>query len=121
MTSSESLMSLSRGQLYFLRFLPNTSSVCLTILLQKLHLSSAVDRAELIDFVQSDLNAIHKEFMPACAPPIAYVPCQYCQKPHIKLDELRKGLNIFCKGESIDEDYYHELFHEEGTVVMYKI
>ena len=110
-------MSLNRGQFYYLRFLPEKSTICLIIVLQKIQ-SSTTDRNKLTDFLQSNLSAIHDDFMPASTPPIAYVPCQICQQPHIKLDELKKGYTLVCKGQSIDEEYYCDLFQMKGTLCL---
>ena len=114
MTNIECFMSLDNGQCYYLKFLPEKSSICLAIALQKIQPSSAEVRANLIHFLQTNIDAIHNEFLPACTLPIAYVPCQICQQPHIKLEEVKKGYTLICKGQSFDEGYYHDLFQMKG-------
>ena len=118
MTSDKTMISLGHAQFYCLNFLPERFSICLMIFLQKVQPSSAELRISLMDFFQTNIGAICNEFLPACTPPIIYVPCQICQQPHIKLEDLKKGCPLVCKGQCIDEDYYLDLWQTQGNAFV---
>ena len=115
MTSDKIMISLGHWQFYCLNFLPGRFSICLVIFLQKVQPSSAEFRISLMHFFQTNIGAIHNEFLPACAPPIAYVPCQICQQPHIKLEDLKKGCPLMCISQCVDPYYYCDLFQNQGN------
>ena len=118
MTSDKIMISLGHGQFYCLNFLPGRFSICLMIVLKKVQPSSAELRISLMDFFQTNVGAICNEFLPACTPPIIYVPCQICQQPHIKLEDLKKGCPLMCEDECIDKDYYLDLLQKQGNACI---
>ena len=109
----EILMTLDSGQFYGVRYLPEKSSILLDIFFKEVQPCSTENRSAVIEFMQSNIDGVCKVFMPVCTPPIAYVCCQICSIPCIKLEDLRKKVIVPCKDSctcnGIDEEHYHDL------------
>ena len=114
-------MRLGRGQSYCVSVCEQNCSIQVTFLLHgKKH--SANQRVELLQFIQSKLELLMKDFMQASRKPVAYVPCYYqdCQKLHVKLQMLHRGEDQYCptKGQDIQDHYYWDLFNDQGLLVL---
>ena len=114
-------MVLGRGQSYFVSVCKEICSIQVTFLLHG-EKHSANQRVELLQFIQSKLELLMKDFMQASRKPVAYVPCYYqdCHKLHVKLQMVRDREYKYChtKGKDIPDHYYWDLLNDQGLVLL---
>ena len=110
-------MGLGPEQFYYVSLCEEMHSIQLSISLHEKH-PFAEQRIELMEFIESKLNFLMKEFMQASTKPKAYVPCffQKCNTLHVELEMVHKGEYQNCPSEekTIPQDYYRDLFINQG-------
>ena len=108
---------LDRNQEYCVSLHEDTSSIQLSFLLHGKD-SSAEQRHQLFQYIQSKLDLLMKDFMQASTKPKAYVPCCYkdCHELHVELQLLCSKEYQYCSTEEkqIPDDYYSDLFLDQG-------
>ena len=108
---------LDRNQQYCVSLHEDTSSIQLSFLLHGKD-TSAEQRYQLFQYIQSKLELLMNDFMQASTKPKAYVPCCYddCHEFHVELQLLCSKEYQYCPTEdkSIPDDYYSDLFPDQG-------
>ena len=75
------------------------------------------ERWKLIEEFNAKLMNIVKTFMPASDPPQRYIPCSFCPKLHLKLDDVRvDGKALHCMNGKLPKDYYSDLRQYQGSI-----
>ena len=116
------MMSLSRGQCYCISLCEEKFSIQLSFVLEPGGRHLAEHRRELLQYFQSNLEAIMKDFMGATSEPIVYIPCCFCNQLHIKLQSLKDEEQEYCpnhKQSAIPEQHYSDLLKDKG--LLYKL
>ena len=110
-------MVLDHKQHYCLSLCEDTSSIQLSFMLHGKD-SSAEQRYQLFQYIQSKLELLMNDFMQASTKPTVFVPCYYkdCHKLHFKLQLLCSKRPKYCptKEKPIPENYYSDLFPDQG-------
>ena len=110
-------MVLDRYQEYCVSLCEEMSSIKLSFLLHGKD-SSAEQRYQLFQYIQSKLELLMADFMQASTIPKAYVPCYYkdCHELHIEVQLLCSKEYQYCstEGKLIPADYYFDLFSDQG-------
>ena len=110
-------MALDHKQEYCVSLCEEMSSIQLSFLLHRKD-SSAEQRYQLFMYIQSKLELLMSDSMPASTKPKAYVPCYYkdCNQLHIEVKLLCSKEFHYCstEGKPIPDDYYFDLFPDQG-------
>ena len=110
-------MVLDHKQHYCFSLCEDASNIQLSFLLHGKD-SSAEQRHQLFQYIQSKLELLMDDFMQASTKPKAYVPCYYkdCHKLHVELQLLCSKDYQFCPTEEkpIPDNYYSDLFPDQG-------
>ena len=105
------------NQQYCVSLHEDTSSIQLSFLLHGKD-SSAEQRFQLFQYIQSKLEQLMNDFMQASTKPKAYVPCYYkdCHNFHVELQLVCSKEYQFCptKEKPISDNYYSDLFSDRG-------
>ena len=66
------------------------------------------ERLELVIFIRAKLLELVTTYMKASEPPIPYMPCTRCYKPHIALDDVLDSKKVLrCRdSKKLSMDYY---------------
>ena len=108
---------LGNGQYYCLSLSEEKSSIKLSIILLPDNQHSSKERKELLDYVQSKLEAVIADFLPATKKPVAYIPCCYCDRMHVRLQLLLDGKQQHCsavKDKPLPKNHYCHLVTDQG-------
>ena len=109
-------MVLGLGQCYCVSLCEELHSIQLSFVISgKDH--SADQRFELFQYIQSKIELLMDDFMPASTKPRVYVPCYFnCRKLHLELEHRRNKESQYCSIEDkhIPADYYLDLFPDKG-------
>ena len=110
------MMVLSPGQYYCVSLCKKMGSIKLSFVLLPGGNHSAEQRIELLQYFQSELEQVMKDFMSATSTAVAYIPCCYCNQLHIELKSLHTGKQQHCpeKMQPIPIKYYCELVNVQG-------
>ena len=112
-------MALGPEEFYYVSLCEHMHSIQLSISIQE-KCPSAEQRIELMEYIESKINLLMKEFMQASTKPKVYVPCffQKCNILHVELEMLLKGEYQICPSEEkkIPDDYYCDLFTNQGLL-----
>ncbi|XP_065883364.1 uncharacterized protein [Dysidea avara] len=115
----EIMMVLDHGQFYRVTICEEHTSIQLDIILEKyVGEDSSENRKQLVNFFQSKLNQICKDWIPACPKVKAFIPCPFCNDLHILYKSLSKeSLRLVCSTikKPIPSGYYQNIFCCEGT------
>ena len=110
---------LGTGQKYYISRCEEKQSIQLTITMVGDEEEHAGERRNLIDDITKLLDDIMKVFMPATKErPSLLIPCPFCPKLHIPLDDACSGKAIFCPNDDdkpLPFGYYSDLL--QGRVV----
>ena len=111
-------MVLDCKQLYYVSLQEEMCSIQLSFILTGKD-SSAENRYQLFQYLQSKLELLMNDFMQASTKPKAYVPCYYkdCHELHVELQLVCNKEYQYCPTEDkhIPDDYYFDLFHHQGS------
>lgn len=109
-------MVLGRGQYYCISLCEEKHSIQLSFILLQVGGHSALQRIDLFQYFQSELEQLMEEFMNAASKPIAYIPCCYCNELHIEMQLLLEGEQQHChtRQQPVPDKYYHELIVDQG-------
>ena len=110
------MMALGHGQRYCISCCEEKFSVCLSFVFLPTGGHSAERRKELLQYVQTNLEAVMEDFMSATKKPIAYIPCCYCKDLHVELQLLLEGEQQYCPKDllPVPDHYYCDLITDEG-------
>ena len=123
-------LQLGSHQKYYISRCEEKHSIRLTITVVGDDVTSVQERKELIDDVTELLDDIMNVFLPAAKRPTPFVPCSYCPKLHIPLNEVRSGNTIFCPvcndaelaggyyGELVGSGDHHHINKHDITIVI---
>ena len=113
------MMSLSHGQCYCISLCEAKSSIQLSFVLQPGRRHLAEHRKELLQYFQSKLETVMKDFMSATSGPVAYIPCCFCSQLHVELESLLQGEEEYCPNNKqfVPEQYYSDLFKDQGWLL----
>ena len=104
---------LGADQKYYISRCEEKQSIQLTITVVGDDEEHIEERRNLIDDVVKLLDDIMKVFMPATKErPSLLIPCPFCPKLHIPLDDTCSGKTIICaeaNDKSLPRDYYNDL------------
>ena len=104
---------LGADQKYYISRCEEKQSIQLTITVVGNDEEHIEERRNLIDDVVKLLDDIMKVFMPATKErPSLLIPCPFCPKLHIPLDDACSGKAIICpkaNDKSLPRDYYNDL------------
>ena len=110
---------LGTGQKYYISQCEEKQSIQLTITMAGDEEEHTGERRNLIDDITKLLDDIMKVFMPATKErPSLLIPCPFCPKLHIPLDDACSGKAIFCPNDDdkpLPFGYYSDLL--QGRVV----
>ena len=74
------------------------------------------ERWKLIEEFNAKLIETVKAFMPASQLPQCFIPCGFCPKLHLKLDDIRAdGKPLRCINGKLPKDYYMDLRQYKGN------
>ena len=104
---------LGADQKYYISRCAKKQSIQLTISMVGTDETHVEERKNLIDDIKNFLHDIMEVFMSATTErPILRIPCPFCCKLHILLDQASSGKAIFCsnnKDKRLPQGYYSEL------------
>lgn len=114
------MMSLSLGQRYCISLCEEKHSIQLSFVLLPGGRHLAEHRRDLLEYFQSNLEVIMKDFMNATTKPVAYIPCCFCSQLHLELQSLLTGEPQDCNTnmQPIPELYYHDLLKDKGLILL---
>ena len=113
------MMALSRGQCYCISLYEEKCSIQLSFVLQSGGRHLAEHRRELLQYFQTHIVAVMKDFMNATSEPIEYIPCCFCSQLHIKLQSLLNGEQEYCpnnRQSAVPEQHYSDLLKDQGLL-----
>jgi len=113
-------MVLGIGQYYTISLVEEKFSIQLSIILDSDTEHSAELRKDLLQYFHSKLDFVVQDFMQAAKKPIAYIPCCFCNKLHLKLALLLQGKQQHCphKNKPLPLKYYRTLVSDEGNYLL---
>ena len=113
-------MILGIGQYYTVSLAEEKFSIQLTIILDPDTEHSAELRKDLLQYFQLKLDLVVEDFVSAAKKPIAYIPCCFCDKLHLKLTLLLQGKQQHCpnKNKPLPLKYYRTLVSDEGKILL---
>ena len=110
---------LGADQKYYISRCEEKQSIQLTISVVGADEEHIEERRNLIDDVTKLLDDIMKMFMPATKKrPLLLIPCPFCPKLHIPIDDVCSGKAIFCPfayDKSLPCGYYSNLLQGRLT------
>ena len=108
---------LGAHQKYYISRCEKKQSIQLTITVVGDDKESVEERRSLINDVTEYLDDIMKVFMPATTKkPSLLIPCPFCPKLHILLDDSCSGKAVFCPNvddKALSHGYYNDLLQGE--------
>ena len=110
---------LGTDQKYYISRCEEKQSIQLTITVVGDDKEHIEERRNLISDITKLLDDIMKVYMPATREkPFLLIPCRFCSKLHIPLDDASSGKTIFCPNDDdkrLPHGYYGDLLQGELT------
>ena len=111
------MMSLSNGQCYCTSLCEEKNSIQLSFIFLPEGDRLVKYRIALMEYFQSNLEAVMEDFMNATSKPVAYIPCCYCKQLHVEYHLLLEGEQQHCPEtkQPIPQWHYCDLVTDQGT------
>ena len=111
------MMALSNGQCYCISLCEEKCSIQLSFVFLPEGDHLAEQRLKLMKYFQLNVEAVIEDFMNATSKPVAYIPCYYCKRLHVKFQSLFDKQQLHCPDSTkpIPLWYYCDLVSDEGT------
>ena len=111
-------MVLGRDQLYYVSLCEDYHSIRLAIIPDDDEVTplGLKERWNLIEEFDTKLKKTVKAFMPASDLPQCYIPCSFCPKLHLQLNDIRANNKpLHCSQGRLPQDYYSDLRQYQHT------
>ena len=119
LTKDKGMMVLGRDQYYCVSVCEEKDSIRLSFILLSGGRHSAIQRIELLQYFQHELEMVMENFMQASTKPVAYIPCCFCDELHVEFQRLIKGEQQHCtnvgKPTCIPDEHYLDLIINKGV------